>query len=61
MSVLITIVVVLVVAALILWAIQNLPLDATLVRVIRAIVIVACVLYALAALTGHGPLLPWRG
>jgi hypothetical protein len=61
MSLLITILLVLVVAALFLWAIQHLPLDATLVRVIRVVVIVFCVLWVVGALFGYAPLVSLRG
>ncbi len=43
----ISLLIVLVLAALFLWAISQLPLDPTLMRVIRMIVIVAICLYAL--------------
>lgn len=54
---LISIVVALVVAGLILWAITQFPLDATIVKLIRVVVVVACVLYILNAFFGFG----WRG
>lgn len=40
-------VVVLVIAGLILWAVSQFPLDATIVRLIRVVVVVACVLMLL--------------
>ena len=42
-----------VLAALLLWALSQLPLDATVVRIIRVVVIVVLVLYAISALTGR--------
>jgi cytochrome b subunit of formate dehydrogenase len=50
---LISLVIALVVAGLILWAIEQFPLDPTIVRIIRVVVIVAVVLYCLTAFTGH--------
>ena len=46
----IELIVLIIVAALALWAVEQFPLDATLVRVIRVIVIVVVCLYALAFL-----------
>lgn len=42
------------IAALILWAITQFPLDATLVKLIRVIVIVAVCLWLLGMLLGGG-------
>jgi hypothetical protein len=55
---LIQILIVLVIAGLVLWAIQQFPLDATIVRLVRVVVIVAVVIYLLwflLALAGAGP------
>ncbi len=43
-----TILVVLIVAGLLLWGVQQLPIDATIVRIIRAVVIVALVFWLLS-------------
>jgi hypothetical protein len=56
---LIPIIVTLAVAGLALWAITQLPLDATIVRLIRVVVIVVAVLYLIDALFG-GRVLVWR-
>lgn len=50
---LISLVVVLVLAGLVLWAVEQFPLDPIIVRLIRVVVVVAAVLYCLSALTGH--------
>ncbi len=50
MSVLITIVVVLILVGLALWAIDSLPLDPTIKRIIHVLVIIGAVLYVLSAL-----------
>lgn len=49
---LIPIIVALVIAGLILWAVTQLPLDATIVRLIRVVVVVVAVLYVLSLLFG---------
>lgn len=46
----ITILVILILAGLALWVVGQLPLDATIVRLIRVVVIVFCVLWLLSAL-----------
>lgn len=43
---------VIVVAALLLWALTQFPLDPTLVKLIRVVVIVVCVLYVVYFLFG---------
>jgi hypothetical protein len=63
MSLLITILLVLVVAAFFLWALPKLPLDAQVVQIIRVVVVGACLFYLVAALLGYTPLVPaprWR-
>jgi len=60
MALIVTVVVVLLVAGILLWAVPQLPIDPTIAKVVRVIVIVACVLYALAAFTGQVPLLSSR-
>jgi len=52
---LISILVVLVIAGLVLWAVSQFPLDATIVRIIRVVVVVFVVLWLLQALglLGH--------
>jgi hypothetical protein len=47
---LISILVVLVIAGLVLWAVSQFPLDATIVRIIRVVVVVFVVLWLLQAL-----------
>lgn len=42
-----------IVAGLVIWLLTQLPLDATLVRIARAIIIVAFVLYVLRLLLGQ--------
>ena len=46
---LISLIVVLILCALALWAVEQFPLDATLVKIIRVVVIVFAVLYILQA------------
>ena len=55
---LIGLVIVLVILALLLWAIQQLPLDATIVKLIRVVVVCVAVLYVLSALFPGQ--MPWR-
>ena len=50
---LITLIVVLVLCGLALWALGQFPIDATIARIIRVVVIVVAVLYVLDALTGR--------
>ena len=52
---LLTLVVLLIVCGVLLWAIPQLPLDPVIAQVIRVIVIVALVIYAVQALTGVHP------
>jgi len=54
----IPIIVTLVISGLILWAITQFPLDATIVKLIRVVVIVVAVLYVLNALFG-GRMITW--
>ncbi len=49
MPVLITVIVILILGALALWAIEQFPLDATLVKLIRVVIVVAAVLFILQA------------
>lgn len=53
---LITVIVVLIVVGLLLWLVSQLPIDATIQRIIHVVVIVAVVLWLLQAFTGAGPL-----
>ncbi len=46
----VTVLVALILAALALWAVAQLPLDATIVNIIRVVVIVALVIWVLEAL-----------
>lgn len=53
---LISILVVLVIAGLVLWAVAQFPLDATIVKIIRVVVVVFVILWLLQAfglLSGH--------
>jgi hypothetical protein len=55
---LIQLLIVLLIAGLILWAISQFPLDPTIVRMVRVIIIVVVVIYliyALVPLLGGGP------
>ena len=51
---LIPIVVTLIIAGLILWAITQFPIDPTIVKLIRVVVVVAAVLYLLDVVFGVG-------
>ena len=56
---LIQIIIVLVVVGLALWIIQQIPMDATIARIIRVVIIVVvCIwlLYLLLGVAGSGPL-----
>ena len=50
---LVSLIVVLVLCGLVLWAVGQFPLDPTIQRIIRVVVIVVAVLYVLDALTGR--------
>jgi len=50
--VLIQIIVALVIVGLLLWVVEQIPMDATIARIIRVVVIVAVVLYLLQIFTG---------
>jgi ABC-type multidrug transport system permease subunit len=52
-AMLISILIALVIAGVILWALGQFPIDPTLARIIRVVVIVVVVLYCLGALTGR--------
>lgn len=49
---LIQIIVALVIVGLLLWVVEQIPMDATIARIIRVVVIVAVVLYLLQIFTG---------
>jgi hypothetical protein len=51
---LVPILVALIIAGLILWAITQFPLDATIVKLIRVVVVVVAVLYVIDLLFGGG-------
>lgn len=51
---LIPVIIALVIAGLILWAISQFPLDPTIVKLIRVVVVVIAVLYVLSAIFGTG-------
>ena len=59
---LIQIVVALVIVGLVLWVVQQIPMDAVIARIIRVVVIVFVVLWLLSLFTGYGPNLtfPYR-
>jgi hypothetical protein len=50
---LISLLIVLVIAGVMLWAMPRFPIDATIAQIIPVVVIVAVVLYCLGALTGR--------
>jgi len=52
---LIEIIVVLVIVGLILWVIQQIPMDATIARIIRVVVIVCVAVWLLCLLLGFMP------
>ena len=56
LSILISVVIDLAIAGLILWAIEQFPLDAVIAKLIRVVVVVFAVLYLLYVLQGrlHG-------
>ena len=56
---LIQIVIVLTVVGLILWAIQQFPIDATIAKVIRVVVVVGVCIWLLYALMGMAGPTPW--
>ena len=56
---LIEIIVVLIVVGLILWLVEQFPLDPTIARIIRVVVIVAVCLWLLYALVGFLPSGGW--
>ncbi len=61
MPLLIQVVIGLAIVGLLLWVLQQIPMDATIARIIRVVVIVAVclwLLYLLASLFGSGPLFP---
>ena len=49
---LIQIIVALIIVGLLLWVVEQIPMDATIARIIRVVVIVAVVLYLLQIFTG---------
>jgi type IV secretory pathway TrbL component len=51
---LVGLVVMLVIVALLLWAVQQIPGDPTVKNIIRIVVVVAVVLWLLTSFTGHG-------
>jgi hypothetical protein len=57
---LVSIIVALVLANLILWAVSQFPLDATIVKLIRVVVVVACVLFILHHFVDMPRGLRWR-
>jgi low temperature requirement protein LtrA len=52
MSFLVQIVIVLCVVGLLLWVVQQIPMDATIARIIRVVVVVAVCLWLLSLLVG---------
>lgn len=53
LATLVSIVVILVVVGLLLWAVQQLPLDATIKNLIRVVVIVVVAIWLLLTLVDH--------
>jgi uncharacterized MnhB-related membrane protein len=58
-SFLINIIIVLVVVGLLLWVLQQIPMDATIARIIRVVVIVCVCLWLLSMLMGYLPVGPY--
>ncbi len=61
MPLLIQIIIALALAGLLLWALSQFPIDATIAKLIRVVIIVVvCIwlLYILASLFGSGPMFP---
>jgi hypothetical protein len=54
-SFLIQIIVVLIVVGLLLWIVQQIPMDATIARIIRVVIIVAVALWLISLLLGYLP------
>jgi uncharacterized protein (DUF983 family) len=51
---LVSLIVGLVVVGLVLWVLSQIPMDATIARIIRVVIIVCVVLWLLSILTGYG-------
>lgn len=56
---LIHIVIVLIVVGLLLWIVQQIPMDATIARIIRVVVVVMVCLWLLSILLGYLPVYPY--
>ena len=52
---LVQIIIVLIVVGLLLWIVQQIPMDATIARIIRVVVIVAVCLWLISLLLGYLP------
>ena len=49
------VVIVLIVVGLLLWIVQQIPMDATIARIIRVVIIVAVCLWLISLLIGYMP------
>lgn len=59
LNLLLQIIVTLVIVGVLLWALEQFPMDATIAKIIKVVVVVAAVIYAvhiLLAMTGHAVL-----
>ena len=56
----ISVIVVLILAGLLLWACSQFPIDGTILQLIRVVVVVAVVLFLLSHLVGLPSWLRWR-
>ena len=54
MPLLISVVIALAIVGLVLWVVEQIPMDATIARIIRVVAIVAVCLYLLSILAGLG-------
>ena len=59
-ALLIQVVIVLIVVGLALWVISQIPMDATIARIIRVVIIVCVCLWLLYLLVGYFPTVPMR-
>jgi len=57
---LIQVIVVLIIVGLLLWIVQQIPMDATIARIIRVVVVVAVCLWLISILLGYPLVYPVR-
>lgn len=55
------IIITLAIVGVILWGIQQIPMDATIKRIIVVVAIVLVLLWLLSSISGVGPSLSWGG